>query len=188
YSARVFLETLTPRPVAPQPSCKVGELDWHASLRNRHLTQWTRNAPRRGVVNVDIGFETFTHALHQPVTHQVVHATVSTELTRHLALLLPEWRLILVLIFIEWLPAMTSFLSINEDSWWIVAEDPFRALDQVDAIVWTRCADVVLQHDRPPSGCFNDTRVVVTGFVDFFPLRISRRHVVLPIRFKTKMS
>src|SRR6185436_15421382 len=83
---------------------------------------------------------------------------------------------------------MTSLLSVNEDSWWIVAENSFRALNQVDAIVWTRCADVVLQHDRAPSGRLDDARVVVTGFVDLFPFWISRRHMLLPIRFKTKMS
>src|SRR6185503_20768755 len=100
---------------------------------------------------------------------------MSTEFARHFTLILPQRRFIQLLIFVECGPTMTFRMAFNENARWIVTKNSFRALDQVNSIVRTRRADVMLQHDRSPFGCFNDAGVVVACLVNLFPLGISCR-------------
>src|ERR1051325_10542307 len=43
---------------------KIRELHRHASLRNRHLAQWARDAPRCCIVNINVRHQAFTHTLN----------------------------------------------------------------------------------------------------------------------------
>src|SRR6476660_600178 len=76
---------------------------------------------------------------------------------------------------------MSTLLPVDEDARWIIAKDSFGALDKVDAIVRTRRTDIMLQHDRPAARSFYDAGVVVACLVNLFPLRITRRYMLLAI-------
>src|SRR6185369_124988 len=83
---------------------------------------------------------------------------------------------------------MTAGFSLNENTRWIVAENSFCALDQIDSIIRTRRTDVMLQHDRTAFGGFNDAGVVIAGLVDLFPLRVAGRYVVFAVSLQSEMS
>src|SRR5690348_3285546 len=141
-----FCEKPSSRSLAfPQPSGEVRKFHRHTSPRHRNLTEWTRHTPRRRIVNIDIRLEPLAHALHEAITHQVIHAAMSTEFARHLTLVLPQRRFILLFILVERGPRVMLRLPVNVNARWIIAKNPFRALDQVDAIVRSRRRHVVLQ-------------------------------------------
>src|SRR5262245_28186521 len=83
---------------------------------------------------------------------------------------------------------MPTFLSVNKNSGRIVAEYSFRTLDQVDPIIWSRRADIVLQHDRSSSCRLDYAGVVVASLIDLFPLQIACGHMVFTIALQSKMS
>src|SRR6185369_3392371 len=112
--------TCRARPL-PQASGEIWKLDRHTSAGHRNLAQWTRHAPGRGIVNIDVRLKTLPHALHQAVTQQIIHASMSAEFPRHLALVLPKRRLILLPILIERRPRVTTRFSLDKNTRWIVA-------------------------------------------------------------------
>src|SRR5438034_4927529 len=94
--ARSFINTQFPRLPRrlPFPSREIGELHRRASLCNRHLAERSRGAHGCRVVNIHIGRESLTHALHQPINHYEVHTAVTASLSSQLADVLPQHVLV----------------------------------------------------------------------------------------------
>src|SRR6185369_8980176 len=125
----------TLRSALPQPAREVRKLHRHTPLRHRNLAQRTRHTPRHRIINVNIRLKPLTHALHQPITHQIIHPAMPAELARHLTLILPQRRFILLLILIEPRPGVPSGLAVDKNTRWVVAKNSLRTLDQINAIV-----------------------------------------------------
>ena len=108
-------------------------------------------------------------------------------LARHLAFFLPERRLVLRLVLVERRPVVALALTVKEKARRVVAEDALRALNQVDAVVRARRADVVLQHDGAPAGSLYHAGVVIAAPIDLFPLRVACRHMIFAVGFQAEM-
>src|SRR5258705_15521 len=74
-------------------------------------------------------------------------SSMDSALRSRRALLLPRRRLILLLVFVQRGRVVTALLSIQEDAGRVSAEDSFRPLDEVAAIIWSGCANVILQQN-----------------------------------------
>src|SRR5919198_6105280 len=103
---------------------------------------------------------------------------------RRLTLLAPELVLVAGLKLIRALPSVLASLPVDKDARGVAAKDALRALNQVDAIVGAGRADVVLQHDRPPLGGFDEGGVVIAAPVHLLPARVVSREVFLPVGLK----
>src|ERR1700722_169290 len=138
-------------PLTPR---EVGKFLRSTILRHRSFTERSRRAPRGGVVDVDVRYESLLQALHQAVVHDVVHAPVAPQFASPLSRCLPEWMLVLVAKRIDGVPILLLrtiglLCAVEENTRRVVGEHSLCSLDRIEAAVGTRIDHIVLQKDRP---------------------------------------
>src|ERR1700722_4359675 len=126
--------------------CKVRKLNRRASAAHRSYTERTDGGPGSGVIYIQIRRKPFSHALQQPIEHDEIHAAMSANLCRYLALFLPE-RMRILLPCINRDIRLIFILPIKVDARRVVLENSFRSGNKVNAIVGVRCRDSVLDRD-----------------------------------------